>query len=97
MKIVGCGPRQLSHGIMNSGNVLRQNTSNSVRAAHAISDQAHVRRADTQVVGYARVKPEVQFVNSKEMFFVQLAFRFFGIDPHAPPPRGRCPKQRFPT
>lgn len=80
---------QLPHAIMNFRNVLRQNTSNSVRVTHAVSDQAHVRRADAQVVCHAGIQPKVQFVNSKKIVLTALALGFLGIvgiGTHDPPP-----------
>ncbi|HXY15084.1 MAG TPA: hypothetical protein VEI26_11350 [Terriglobales bacterium] len=77
---------RLSHAVMNSGDLLRQDTANSVGATHTVGDQAHIRRADPQVIGYACVETKMQLVNAKKMLFIQLTFRFSAIHPHDLPP-----------
>lgn len=82
----------LSQPVVNSSDLLYQHLANSVRVAHPVGHQAYIGWADTEVFSYASIEPKVQFVNSKEVLFIQFVFHFFCVGPHAPPPCGRSAK-----
>jgi hypothetical protein len=77
----------LSYAVMNFCDVLHQNTSNPVRVPHPVSDQAHVGRANSQVIGHARIQSQVQFVDAKKMLFMGIVLRSFSVTPHGFAPR----------
>jgi len=78
--------------------MLCQHVPDFIGAPHPVRHQAHIRWAHPEIVSHTRIQPKVQFVNAKEVLFIQFAFRFSAVCAHHPfPPMALYPRYSIPT